>query len=169
MFCYKIEEVLSEQMGLIFYFLVFPGDYGQRRYLGFVKVKVDGLKRGNFVLNFYFDSWRLFINVHFWFCSLLQCKGKDDRSNSYIARLRLWSINIEYTVVCILVPTKSFPRFWRKYPYCWNKWYHIWTGCLFSLRWSKKNQNGQLKKNIFQLRQFSIFFHENFMDWSLGL
>ena len=24
------------------------------------------------------------------------------------------------------------------------------------------------KKLIFQLRQFSIFFHENFMDWSLG-
>ena len=24
------------------------------------------------------------------------------------------------------------------------------------------------KKLIFQLHQFSIFFHENFMDWSLG-
>ena len=24
------------------------------------------------------------------------------------------------------------------------------------------------KKLIFQLRQFLIFFHENFMDWSLG-
>ena len=33
----------------------------------------------------------------------------------------------------------------------------------------KKIQNGRLKKKlIFQLRQFSIFFHENFMDWSLG-
>ena len=33
----------------------------------------------------------------------------------------------------------------------------------------KKNQNGRLKKKaIFQLRQFSIFFCENFMDWSLG-
>ena len=36
----------------------------------------------------------------------------------------------------------------------------------------KKIQNGRLKKTgknlIFQLRQFSIFFHENFMDWSLG-
>ena len=32
----------------------------------------------------------------------------------------------------------------------------------------KKNQNGRLKKKvIFQLRQFSIFFNENFMDWSL--
>ena len=59
MFCYKIEEVLSEQMGLIFYFLVFLGGYGQRRYLGFVKVKVDGSKRGSFVLNYYFYSWRL--------------------------------------------------------------------------------------------------------------
>ena len=44
MFCYKIEEVLSEQMGLIFYFLVFLGGYGQSWYLGFVKVKVDGDK-----------------------------------------------------------------------------------------------------------------------------
>ena len=59
MFCYKIEEVLSEQMGLIFYFLVFLGGYGHSRYLGFVKVKVDGSKHGNFVLNFYFNSWRL--------------------------------------------------------------------------------------------------------------
>ena len=33
--------------------------YGQRRYLGFVKVKVDGSKRGSFVLNYYFYSWRL--------------------------------------------------------------------------------------------------------------
>ena len=33
----------------------------------------------------------------------------------------------------------------------------------------KKIQNGRLKKKlIFQLRQFSIFFHEIFMDWSLG-
>ena len=33
----------------------------------------------------------------------------------------------------------------------------------------KKIQNGRLKKKIiFQLRQFSIFFCENFMDWSLG-
>ena len=40
----------------------------------------------------------------------------------------------------------------------------------------KKIQNGRLKNSkwppqknlIFQLRQFSIFFHEIFMDWSLG-
>jgi hypothetical protein len=33
----------------------------------------------------------------------------------------------------------------------------------------KKNQNGRLKKNCdFQLPQFLIFFHENFMDRSLG-
>ena len=53
---------------------------------------------------------------------------------------------------------------------------HI-KGLHFSMRWSKKKiQNGRLKnskwppqkKLIFQLRQFSIFFHENFMDWSLG-
>ena len=48
------------------------------------------------------------------------------------------------TVVCILVWMKSSPRFWRNHPYCRNKWYLIWTGCLFSLRWSKKNQNGRL-------------------------
>ena len=37
-----------------------------------------------------------------------------------------------YTVVCILVWMKSFLRFWRNHPYCRNKWYLIWTGCLFS-------------------------------------
>ena len=31
------------------------------------------------------------------------------------------------------------------------------------------NQKQKTKQNvIFQLRQFSIFFDENFMDWSLG-
>ena len=45
---------------------------------------------------------------------------------------------------------------------------HI-NGLHFSMRWSKKNQLKNSKwppqKNlIFQLRQFSIFFHENFMD-----
>ena len=36
--------------------------------------------------------------------------------------------------------------------------------------WKKKMQNGRLKKKvIFQLRQFSIYFFENFMDWFLGL
>ena len=34
----------------------------------------------------------------------------------------------------------------------------------------KKIQDGRLKKKLIsQLRQFSIFFHENVMDWSLGL
>ena len=32
---------------------------------------------------------------------------------------------------------KAFPRFWRNHPYCRNKWYLIWMGCLFSLWWSK--------------------------------
>ena len=70
------------------------------------------------------------------------------------------------TVVCMLVGIKSFPRFWRNYPHSRNKWYLIWTSCLFSLRWSKKklfflkkrNQNGHSKNLIFQLRQFLIFF-----------
>ena len=47
----------------------------------------------------------------------------------------------------------------------------------FSQRWSKKkfkmadleNSKWPPQKNlVFQLRQFSIFFNENFMDWSLG-
>ena len=50
-------------------------------------------------------------------------------------------------------------------------------GLDFSQRWSKKNfKMADLKNSkwppqknlIFQLRQFSIFFHEIFMDWSLG-
>ena len=32
----------------------------------------------------------------------------------------------------------------------------------------KKIKMADSKKIIFQFRQFSIFFHENFMDWSLG-
>ena len=53
---------------------------------------------------------------------------------------------------------------------------HI-NGLGFSLIWSKKkfkmadleNSKWPPQKNlIFQLRQFSIFFHEIFMDWSLG-
>ena len=67
------------------------------------------------------------------------------------------------TVVCILVWMTSFPRFWRNHPYCRNKWYLIWTSCLFSLRWSKFfflwnffSKWPTQKKLIFQLRQFSI-------------
>ena len=50
-------------------------------------------------------------------------------------------------------------------------------GLGFSLKWSKKkfkmadskNSKWPPQKNLlFQLRQFSIFFHEIFMDWSLG-
>ena len=53
---------------------------------------------------------------------------------------------------------------------------HIY-GLGFSLIWSKKkikmanleNSKWPPQKNlIFQLRQFSIFFHKIFMDWSLG-
>ena len=53
---------------------------------------------------------------------------------------------------------------------------HI-KGLDFSQRWGKKkfkmadseNSKWPPQKNlIFQLRQFSIFFHEIFMDWSLG-
>ena len=50
-------------------------------------------------------------------------------------------------------------------------------GLRFSLEWSKKKFKMADSKNskwppqenlVFQLRQFSIFFHENPMDWSLG-
>ena len=81
------------------------------------------------------------------------------------------------TVYLILLHTPSFLLVIRviikisKNPYCSINvdW--------FSLQWSekkknffgKKNSKWQHKKNlIFQLRQFSIFVHENFMDWSLG-
>ena len=43
-----------------------------------------------------------------------------------------------FTVMCILVWMKSFPRFWRNHTYCRNKLYLIWMGCLFPFRWSKK-------------------------------
>ena len=33
----------------------------------------------------------------------------------------------------------------------------------------KKIKMANFKKTNFQLRQFSIFFHENFIDWFLGL
>ena len=75
----------------------------------------------------------------------------------YSKSKRLWSWS--YIVVCILVRVKSFPRFWRNHSYCRNKWYLIWMGCLFSLRWSKKKSKWLTQKNlIFQLCQFSIFF-----------
>ena len=32
----------------------------------------------------------------------------------------------------------------------------------------KQKNKKQNKMSFFQLRQFSIFFHEIFMDWSLG-
>ena len=32
----------------------------------------------------------------------------------------------------------------------------------------KKIKMAETKNLIFQPHQFSIFFHENFMDWSLG-
>ena len=53
---------------------------------------------------------------------------------------------------------------------------HI-KGLDFSQRWSKKKfkmadlENSKWppqKTLVFQLRQFSIFFHKNFMNWSLG-
>ena len=44
-------------------------------------------------------------------------------------------------------------RFWK------NKWYLIWTGCLFSLRWGKKKiQIGRHKKNSFSSSTNSQYF-----------
>ena len=37
-----------------------------------------------------------------------------------------------YTVVCILVRMKYFPRFWRYHPLFRNKWYLIWTWASFA-------------------------------------
>ena len=43
-----------------------------------------------------------------------------------------------------------------KEPYCRNRWYLIWIGCFFALRWSnfflKKNQNGKLKNKYIWIR-----------------
>jgi hypothetical protein len=44
-----------------------------------------------------------------------------------------------------------------KEPYCRNRWYLIWTGCFFALRWrkkkcEKKNQNGRLKNKYIWIR-----------------
>ena len=50
-FATKLKRSLVNKWVSFFYFLVFLGGYGQKRYLGFVKVKVDGSKRGNFVLD----------------------------------------------------------------------------------------------------------------------
>ena len=39
----------------------------------------------------------------------------------------------------------------------------------FSSRWSKRNPRWLTQKTwVFQIHQFSIFFHQNFRDWSLG-
>ena len=44
-----------------------------------------------------------------------------------------------------------------------------WVEAKFFSFFEKKNSKWPTQKTlIFQLRQFSIFFHENFMDWSLG-
>ena len=49
-----------------------------------------------------------------------------------------------------------------------HPWYHI--NCdWFEKGWIKKNSKWPTQKNWdFQLRQFSIFFCENFRDWFLG-
>ena len=101
--------------------------------------------------------------------------GMNSINHHFSFRDSSWLLVINWfvigsTVVCILVGIKSFPRFWRNHPYCRNKWYLVWTGCLFSLRWRKKKfffekeiQNGQLKKAHFPgppiLNIFSWKFH----------
>ena len=50
-----------------------------------------------------------------------------------------------FTVVCILVWTASFPRFWRNHSWCTKKWYLIWMGCFFSLDEAKKKKNWKKK------------------------
>ena len=44
----------------------------------------------------------------------------------------------EHTVVCILVWTASFPRFWRKHSWCTKKMIPHMNELLSFIRWSKK-------------------------------
>ena len=50
--------------------------------------------------------------------------------------------------MCILVRTASFPRFWSYAGTGWKKSCLIWTGCLFSLRWSKIKKKNSWKKKF---------------------
>ena len=65
-------------------------------------------------------------------------------------------------VVCILIRTASFPRFWRNHPQCRkNDMYLIWTSCLFSLRWSKTMVDS--KKTSFSSSAISQYFFKKFL------
>ena len=63
----------------------------------------------------------------------------------------------------ITVRVKFFPRFWRNHLKCREKLYLIWTGCLFSLRWSKKNIF--LEKKIKMANSFSSSSNFQYFLW----
>ena len=48
-----------------------------------------------------------------------------------------------YTVVCILVRTQPFSRFWRNHPWWKNKCYLIWTSLVFFIKKKKKKNFDQ--------------------------
>ena len=52
---------------------------------------------------------------------------------THLSRFLAQKTIISSTVVCILVRTASYPRFWRNHSWCTKKWYLIWMGCFFSL------------------------------------
>ena len=54
--------------------------------------------------------------------------------------------------------TASFPRFWKNHPLCRKKLICHIKGLDFSQRWSKKNQNGRLKKTSFSSSANSQYF-----------
>jgi hypothetical protein len=65
----------------------------------------------------------------------------------------------QHTVVCILVRSASFPRFWIVQ----KKWYLIWKGCLFSLRrskflWKKKSKWPRQKTSFSSSTNSQYFF-----------
>ena len=98
-------------------------------------------------------------------------------SNSFIKKYTQNKLLcLDHTVVCILVRIKS-PKILKKPSIVQKKMIpHMKAFGLFKKKKQKKynffeKKNSKwppIKEVIFQLRQFSIFFCENFMDWSLG-
>ena len=85
--------------------------------------------------------------------------------------------DINFLILLFYVTVQSMKFSWKNIE-IWRSWnFEFFLGGHFDFFFNKeaqnwdvveKNQNGPPKKPIFQLRQFSIFDHENFMDWFLG-